>query len=116
MSTNRTILETLFEGDSFRSPDQEYEFRSDDFIAVIPQSGERIESREALRDMQKALGNPPILALKRIVGEGDVWVVEATQTYDDSGTYHVCVIVEFDDGKITRETRYYGAPIKTDRT
>jgi hypothetical protein len=114
-TTNREILEDLFGGDSFHTPEYEYQFRSDAFTAEIPQTGERFESREALRDMQAAMGQPPDVAVKRISGEGGFWVVEAVQTYDDRGMFHVCVIVEFEGGKIVRETRYYGPPLQTDR-
>jgi len=114
--TNRETLEALFGGTTFSSPESEYELRTDDFTADIPQTGEHFESREALRDMQRTFGQPPAVALKRIIGEGDVWVVEAVQTYADNGDYHVCVIFEFDSGKIRKETRYYGPPIKTDRS
>ena len=114
--TNREILETLFNGDTFKTPEVEYQYRSDNFTAEIPQTGELFESREALRDMQKDFDQPPALSLKRITGEGDTWVVEAIQTYEDKGDFHVCVIVEFADGKIAKETRYYGAPLTTDRS
>ena len=114
--TNRETLETLFSGETFSTPEVEYEFRAEDFTAEIPQTGETFESREALRDMQKGIGTPPNVALKRITGEGDVWVVEAVQTYEEDGDYHVCVLVEFDNGKIARETRYYGPPLKPSRT
>ena len=114
-NTNKETLQTLFGGDTFHTPEVEYELRSEDFTAEIPQTGERFESREALRDMQKEFGQPPAVALKRITGEGDVWVVEAVQTYEKDGDYHVCVLVEFDNGKIRRETRYYGPPLQTNR-
>ena len=113
--TNREVLETLFGGQTFSTPETEYELRAEDFTAEIPQTGERFDSREALRDMQRGMGKPPRVALKRITGEGDVWVVEAIQTYEDDGDYHVCVLVEFDNGKIAKETRYYGPPLKPDR-
>ena len=113
--TNREILEALFGGQTFSTPEAEYEFRSEDFTAEIPQTGERFDSRESLRDMQKGMGWPPTVALKRITGEGDIWVVEAVQTYKDDGDYHVCVIFEFDDGKIAKETRYYGPPLEPSR-
>ena len=114
--TNRETLETLFGSETFFTPEAEYEFRAEDFTAEIPQTGERFDSREALRDMQKGMGQPPAVALKRITGEGDVWVVEAVQTYEEDGDYYVCVLVEFDNGKISKETRYYGPPLKTSRT
>ena len=44
----------------------------------------------------------------QIRGDGDLWVVEATQTDEGEGDFHVCVIVEFRNGKISRETRCFG--------
>ena len=49
--------------------------------------------------------------VRRIVGNGDVWVVEAC--FDYSGRiYHVANIIEFCEGKIIRETRYYADPFQ----
>jgi ketosteroid isomerase-like protein len=33
-----------------------------------------------------------------------------TSDYGDAGVYHVADIIEFRDGKIFRETRYYAQP------
>lgn len=113
--TNKEILEALFREDAFLTPEQEYGYRSENFTAEIPQSGERFESREALRDMQKTMGQPPAVSLQRLTGRGDFWAVEAIQTYEQEGAYYVCVLVEFESGKIKRETRYYGPPLQTTR-
>lgn len=115
-SSNRQILESMFEARAFKSPEYEYELRSDDFVAEIPQTGERFESRDALKAMQESFSEPPNIRLKEIRGEGDIWVVEAVQTYGNGGDFHVCVIVEFNGGKISRETRYYGQPLTPERT
>lgn len=37
----------------------EFELRRDDFVMEMPQSGERIRGREAMREMQKAFPTPP---------------------------------------------------------
>lgn len=103
----RAILESLFESGTFKSPDEEYAYRATDFSAEVPQTGERWESREALREMQRSFGTPPAVRLERIRGQGDLWVVEAVQTYERDGELHTCLIVEFDGDKIARETRYY---------
>ena len=103
----RAILESFFAGGTFKSPEHEYDHRATDFMAEIPQTGERWESREALREMQRGFGTPPKVELRRIRGQGDLWVVEAVQTYERDGEHHTCVIVEFDGDRITRETRYY---------
>lgn len=113
---NRRILESMFEGKTFKSPQFEYELRSDDFVAEIPQTGERFEGREALKAMQEGFDEAPAVQLKRISGEGNTWAVEALQTYKDEGQWHVCVLVAFTDGKISRETRYYAPPLETNRS
>jgi ketosteroid isomerase-like protein len=78
----------------------------------MPQSGERIRGRDNMRAMQKAFPNPPDAVLRRIVGSGEVWVMEATSTYDRHDVYLVADIFEFRDGKIVKETRYYAQPFE----
>lgn len=51
--------ESILEGETFESPEFEYEARSEDFVAEIAQAGERFETREALRAMQKSFDEPP---------------------------------------------------------
>jgi ketosteroid isomerase-like protein len=75
----------------------------------MPQSGERIRGRENMRAMQEKYPGPPSIELRRVVGAGDVWAVEMRSDYDGR-VYHVVMIVEFRDGKIVRETRYYADP------
>jgi SnoaL-like domain len=92
-------------------PDVEYAMRHPDFEADMPQSGERFASREALREMQRAFPDPPKIALRRVVGEGDVWVAEATSDYSGQ-RFHTVVILEMRDDLILRETRYYAEPFE----
>jgi hypothetical protein len=92
-------------------PDGEYAMRHPDFVADMPQSGERFASREALREMQRAFPDPPKITLRRVVGEGDVWVAEATSDYSGR-RYHTVLILEMSDGLILRETRYYAEPFE----
>jgi hypothetical protein len=92
-------------------PEREYEARDPDFIADLPQSGERFASRDALREMQRAFPGPPTIELQRVVGAGDTWVVEATSDYSGD-RFHTVVIIEFRDDLIVRETRYYATPFE----
>ena len=62
--------------------------------------------------MQEAFPNPPDATLRRIVGSGDVWVMEAASNYGDDNVYLVTDIFEFRDGKIAKETRYYAQPFE----
>jgi len=92
-------------------PDAEYELRHEDFLADMPQSGERICGRDNMRALQRAFppDRMPTFRLRRITGGGDVWTVEAIGDYGGE-IYLVVVIFEFRDRRIIRETRYYPQP------
>jgi ketosteroid isomerase-like protein len=104
---NRLLLERYLAGrlDS----EQEYALRHEDVVIDMPQSGERIHGRDNMKAMQDAYPGPPTIAIRRIVGSGDVWVVEGRSDYSGR-IYNVANIIEFRDGKIIRETRYYADP------
>jgi hypothetical protein len=95
------------------SAEREYLLRRPDFVMEMPQSGERIVGRDAMRAMQQAFpAPPPTVALRRVVGAGKVWVVEASSHYGDD-PWHVVLVVELDeDGMVARETRYYTKPLE----
>jgi hypothetical protein len=92
-------------------PDVEYAMRHPDFVADMPQSGERFASREALQEMQRSFPDPPRISLRRLVGEGYVWVAEATSDYSGQ-RLHTVLILEMQDDLILRETRYYAEPFE----
>ena len=102
------LLERIF---AVMDPDVEYELRHPDFEALMPQSGERFATRDVLREMQRAFGAPPAITLRRLVGAGDTWVAEADADYGGEPWLSVLVI-EFRDGLILRETRYYTEPLE----
>lgn len=81
----------------------------DDLIVEWPQSGEVIRGKENLLALRRAFPTPPTAALRRITGSGNVWVIEMTFHYGDDA-YHVATIHEYRDGRVARETSYYGAP------
>jgi SnoaL-like domain len=109
----RAIIEGLFGQDRLRlDAATEYELRHDDYVMEMPQSGERIRGRDNMRAMQEAYPNPPDAVLRRIVGSGEVWVMEITSDYGGGDVYLVTDIFEFRDGKIAKETRYYSQPFE----
>jgi hypothetical protein len=104
----REGIERLFglNGDGL-SPEAEYRLRAEDFVMEMPQSGERVRGRDAMRAMQEAYPVPPSITLRRVVGSGQVWVVEGTNDYAGD-VWHVVAILELGtDGSIIRDTRYY---------
>ena len=110
---DQQIRETLIELVTDLDPDAEYELRHEDFVADMPQSGERICGRDNMRAMQQAFppDRKPTFRVRRLTGAGDVWTVEAIGDYGGE-TYLVVVIFEFRDGRIARETRYYPQPFE----
>ena len=45
--------------------------------------------------------------MRRILGAADLWITELVITYDVRPSYTVS-IMEFRDGKVARETQYFG--------
>lgn len=107
------IRETLIEIVTNLDPDAEYELRHEDFVADMPQSGERIVGRDNMRAMQQAFppDRTPTFRVRRVTGADNTWTVEATGDYGGE-IYLVVAIFEFRDGKIIRETRYYPQPFE----
>ena len=64
-----------------------------------------------MKAMQEAYPGPPTITMRRVVGSGDVWVVEGRSDYGGR-IYHIANILEFREGKIIRETRYYADPFE----
>lgn len=106
------VRELFFERLQHLSPEAEYELRHPEYVMEMPQSGERISGRDRMRAFQEAYPNPPSIQPRRVVGSGDVWVVEGRSDYGDGHISHVANIVEFRDGRIWRETRYYATPFE----
>jgi hypothetical protein len=103
------ILERLFATplDPQRAP----EFRHENMALDMPQSGERISGRENLQAMQEAYpGGPPQTTQRRLTSSSDLWVLEGTADYQGR-IYHVVAILEWREGKIAHETRYYADPL-----
>ena len=93
-------------------PAVEYEARHEDFTAEFPQSGERLD-RDGLRKLQEHFpGGAPEIRLRRLSGGGDVWFGESVIRYADGTVAYGVARVEFRDGKIWKETRYYAEPFQ----
>jgi hypothetical protein len=94
-------------------PAVEYEERHEDYLVEFPQSGERLD-RDGLRRLQESFpgGTPPRIELRRVTGHGDVWIGESLIRYADGAVVHGVSRVEFRDGKMWRETRYYAEPFE----
>jgi hypothetical protein len=102
--TVKGLLEQQFEhaGDPGRSHAMYHE----DAVLEFPQSGERFEGVENFREWRSQYPAETNFEFGEIRGEGDLWVVELTVTYDGGPQNFGVSVHEFRDGKIGRETIY----------
>jgi hypothetical protein len=91
--------------------DGEHDIYRVDAVLEYPQSGERIRGRRNIQASRVAQPNSKRFSVRRIVGRGDLWVTEFVLTYDGQPSYSVS-IMEFLDGKVARETQYFGEPFE----
>lgn len=85
----------------------EHDIYREDAVLEYPQSGERIRGRHNIQASRVAQPDSKRFRVRRIVGSGDLWVTEFILTYDGRPSYTVS-IMEFLDGRVTRETQYFG--------
>jgi SnoaL-like domain len=91
--------------------DAEHEIYHDDAMLECPQSGERIRGRDKIQESRTVQPSQKRFAVQRIVGNGNLWVSEFVLSYDGVPSYAVS-IMEFSDGKVARETQYFGDPFQ----
>lgn len=90
----------------------EYEIYHDDAVCIYPQSGEVIRGRQNLQALRSHHpGKPSGFFVRRIVGEGNLWVTEYAIDYEGKSAFTVS-IMEFRDGKVARETQYFADPFE----
>ena len=90
----------------------EHEIYHDDVVCQYPQSGEIIRGRQNLQALRSHHpGKPSGFSVRRIVGEGNLWVSEYVINYGGKRSFTVSVM-EFRDGKVSRETQYFADPFE----
>lgn len=105
----RTALERHWAASDANNFDVEHQIYRKDAVLEYPQSGERIRSRKNIQASRMAQPNYKRFSVRRIIGSGNLWVTEFILTYDGKPSYTVS-IMEFKDGKVVRETQYFGDP------
>ena len=105
--------EVLKSGDFAGLADLVQEYATDDFVEEWPQSGERLTKAAALRmadSYPEMSGMSPKFTYKRMLGGGDVFVVEGTIDYGDGVPVSYVGIGEVRDGKVAKMTEYFANP------
>ena len=82
----------------------------EDAVMEWPQSGERIVGGENRRGVYRAFPALPTITPRRMTGDDDLVVAEATLDYGEGAVYQCVFIFELRDGKISKETAYWAQP------
>ena len=91
------------------------EYGTDDFVEEWPQSGERLSkaaSMQMAESYPEMSGTNPSFTYKRMLGGGDLFVVEGTVDYGDGVPVSYVGIGELRDGKVARMTEYFANPFE----
>lgn len=89
----------------------EHAIYADDAVLEYPQSGERIRGPRNIQASRMAQPNRKRFTVRRVLGAGGLWMSELVLTYDGQPVF-VVSIMEFEDGKVVRETQYFGEPFE----
>src|SRR5262245_16267902 len=111
----RKFEEVLKTGDFAKFGQLMQEYATDDFVEEWPQSGERLTKANAIKvgeSYQQGTGKSPTLHYKRMLGGGDVFVIEGTIDYGDGVAVSYVGIGELRDGKVRKVTEYFANPFE----
>jgi hypothetical protein len=89
----------------------EHAIYHEDAILDYPQSRERIVGRQNIQLTRTLQPNRKGFAVRRILGEGNLWVSELVLTYDNQPFYTVS-IMEFRGLRVAHETQYFSSPFE----
>src|SRR5580698_3756643 len=96
----REALDAHWHASAVGDVNTEHDIYADNAICDYPQSGERILGRSHLQALRSHHpGKPSGFNVKRILGNGSLWVTEYTITYQGQSAYTVS-IMEFRGGKV----------------
>lgn len=109
-SRNRATIEALVAAINARDLEALDKVFTRDVVMDWPQSGERIRGEKNRREIYGRFPSLPRATPRRLIGSGDVWVLEASLDYGDGDPYQAVFIFEMQDGLIARETAYWAKP------
>ncbi|HEV3376625.1 MAG TPA: nuclear transport factor 2 family protein [Thermoleophilaceae bacterium] len=102
-ATVRAMLEQHF---TSSDPLRSHEMYHDDAVLEFPQSDERFEGVENLREWRSSYPAETRVEFREIRGRDGLWVAELSIRYDQGAANFGVSILEFRGDKIARETIY----------
>ena len=106
MDDVRAALERHWTASDANDFDIEHDIYHEDAMLYYPQSGESIRGRHNIQMSRLVQPNEKRFTVRRIIGNGELWVTEFILTYDGVPSYAVS-IMEFRDGRVANETQYF---------
>jgi len=107
----RAALQQHWAASDAQDFDAEHAIYADSAVLEYPQSGERIHGPRNIQASRMAQPNRKRFTLRRMLGGGGLWTSELTLTYDAQPVF-VVSIMEFEGGKVVRETQYFAEPFE----
>jgi hypothetical protein len=107
----RSALDRHWEASNANDFEAEHAIYDDDAVLEYPQSGERFRGRRNIQTNRTLQHSKKRFEIRRIIGGGNLWITEYILFYDDAPSY-TASIMEFKDGKVVRETQYFGDPFE----
>jgi hypothetical protein len=108
------IKELFAKGDMREFGDELQGLTDENVVLEFPQSGERFVGRDKIKTMydgySATTGTAPKATLRRVLKPGQAWVIESTIDYGDGTPVSGVSLIEFEDGKVVRQTDYYANP------
>jgi hypothetical protein len=91
------------------------DYATDDFVEEWPQSGERLTREASMRMAEhypEMSGTSPKMTYERMLGGGDVFVIEGTIDYGDGVPVSYVGIGEMRGDKVAKMTEYFANPFE----
>ena len=106
----RAALDQHWSASAAGDLEKEHDIYHDDVVVDYPQSRERIHGRHYIQAVRGHHPSKPAgFTIRRIIGNGDLWITECVIIYDERPVPTVS-IMEFRDGKVIHETQYFAEP------
>jgi hypothetical protein len=102
-------------GDLASMPELLKDYSTEDFVEEWPQSGERLTREASMRMAEhypEMSGTRPKMTYKRMLGGGDVFVIEGTIDYGDGVPVSYVGIGEMRGDKVAKMTEYFANPFE----
>lgn len=108
----RESLNAHWQASASGDANAEHAIYDDNVICDYPQSGERILGRNNLQALRSHHpGKPSGFNVRRMIGNGNLWITEYTINYQGQSAYTVS-IMEFRNGRVVHETQYFAEPFE----